>query len=41
MEQPDEGTIKRLRRRIEDALRKIATYEDLVQIAKILRVKMK
>jgi hypothetical protein len=48
MEQPDDGAIRqreapffiKLRRRIEDALRKVATYEDLVQIARILKVKL-
>jgi hypothetical protein len=41
MAQPDEGAIKSLRRRIEEALRKVATYEDLVRIARFLNVKLK
>jgi len=32
--------IKRLRRRIEDALRKTASEQDLIKIAEILKVKI-
>ena len=40
MAPPDETSIKKIRRRVEDALRKVATYEDLLQIARILKVKL-
>jgi len=37
---PSEGISNKLRRRIEDALRKVATHEDLIAIARILKVKI-